>query len=311
MKRKKTPLKMPPKVTRPRLVPRTKNDKTKIVRIGHRHLLFRDLYVNLLAMHWAPLLALITFIYLSSNLTFASVYYLNKGEVDNATSFADMFFFSVQTMSTIGYGKMTPLSTLANAMVTIEAFWGFAFFAFVTGLVFSKFSRPTAQVLFSEVAVISDFNGKPHLKIRLANKRHNRIVDAHANLYLLRDIKTKEGYSMRQFYDLCLVRDHTPLLALTWTLLHPIDEKSPLYGLTAEQLCEQGDEIILALSGVDETMSQDIHAHHSYVAEEIVYDAFFEDVLTRKEQHIEVNYNLFHSVHSAAEQAEKKLNGKR
>ncbi len=284
-----------PRRHRPRLVPR-KGEKYEIVRIGRKQILFRDLYVNLLSLSWWWLIAFIAVFYLLSNLFFAMIYYVDGNGVENAHNFTDMFFFSVQTMATIGYGKMVPLDIPTNLLVTIEAFWGFAFFAFVTGLVFAKFSRPTARVLFSDVAVISNFNGMPHLKIRLANQRSNRIVDSRANLYLMRDIVTKEGYPMRQIHDLKLVRDHTPLLTLTWTLMHQIDESSPLHGMTTEDLCEKGDEIIVGLIGMDETLAQTIYAHHSYVAEEIIFDAFFEDVLIREETRVQVNYNLFHAI---------------
>ena len=230
-------------------------------------------------------------------LLFGVVYWID-GVVGGgrACSYSDMFFLSVQTMATIGYGKMVPYGFTANAIVSVEALWGFTFFAFVTGLAFAKFSRPTARVLFSEVAVISDYEGKPHLKIRLANQRTNRIVDAKINLVFLRTVVTKEGYKMRRFEDLKLARDHVPLLQLTWTLMHPIDENSPLYGVTPELLEANQDEIIVTLSGLDETMSQMIHTRHSYVSDEIICNAFFEDILTSHDDGIvEVNYNLFHS----------------
>jgi len=296
-----------PQRVRPRLVPRDGRLRFKVVRIGIQRFIFRDLYAQYLAMPWWALLLVVLIFYLMSNLLFAGIYYLNRPDIDNAHSFMDMFFFSVQTMATIGYGKMTPASFAANLIVAAEAFWGFAYFALVTGLMFAKFSRPTARVLFSKVAVISDFEGVPHLKIRLANQRNNRISDATANLYLFSNTITKEGYTMRRFLDLALVRSHLPLLQLTWTLLHPLDENSPLYGLSAEQLEAAESEIIVSLVGLDETLSQTIQARHSYIAEEIIHDAFFEDVLTRKDGGVEVNYNLFHSVRrSAAPSSENK-----
>jgi inward rectifier potassium channel len=291
--------KQPQQRVRPRLVPRDGRRRFKVVRIGAQRFMFRDLYARYLAMPWWALLLIVLAFYLVSNLLFAGIYYLNRPGVENAHSFMDMFFFSVQTMATIGYGKMTPVSFAANLIVAIEAFWGFAYFALVMGLMFAKFSRPTARVLFSNVAVISDFEGIPHLKIRLANQRNNRISDATANLYLLSNTITKEGYTMRRFLDLALVRGHLPLLQLTWTLLHPIDEQSPLYGLTHEQLDAAESEIIVSLVGLDETLSQTIQARHSYIADEIIHDAFFEDVLTRNDRGLEVNYNLFHSVRRA------------
>jgi len=292
--------KTPPK-RRPRLVPRG-DDGFEVVRIGRRNLWFGDLYMGLLSMPWSAFILLIVSLYFASNLSFAELYYLNRGGIANARpdSFADMFYFSVQTMATIGYGKLTPLNTLANVVVTVEALWGFTFFAFVTGLAFARFSRPTARVLFSDVAVISDYEGKPHLKIRVANQRTNRIIDVRVSLTLLRDGVTKEGYRMRRFNDLALMRDHVPLLQLTWTLLHPLDEKSPLYGATPESLRKNEDEVIVSLSGYDETLSQTIHARHSYIADEIICSAFFEDILTRREDgKVEVNYNLFHSYRKA------------
>ena len=289
----------PPKakepLQRPRMVPRH-GGQPRIVRVGHKRMIFRDLYVTLLEMPWLELFFFSTVLYLLSNLVFAAVYYATPAGIANAHGFADYFFFSVQTMATIGYGRMTPIGDLANFVVTLEALWGFTFFAFIAGLVFAKFSRPTAHVLFSDVAVISNFEGQPHLKIRLANQRTNRIVDAVVTLYLMRNVRTREGYPIRRFYDLRLTRDHVPLLQLTWTLFHPIDTESPLFGLTQEQMREQGDEIILALSGVDETLSQPIHARHSYIADEIIFDAFFEDVVSSEAGRVTVDYTRFHTI---------------
>jgi inward rectifier potassium channel len=275
---------------------KTRTGEVEVVRIGHDPMLFRDLYVNLLSMPWAVLLLLVAGFYLLSNFLFAIAYYHNRDGLDHAKTFADVFFFSVQTMATIGYGRMAPVSLAVNLLATAEALWGFIYFAFVTGLMYSKFSRPTSQVLFSKAAVISSFDGAPHLKIRLANRRNNRIVDVTARLFLLRHETTKEGFAMRRFYDLKLVRDHMPLLRLTWTLMHPIDEHSPFHGLTHDDLQRMDDEVFVTIVGLDETLAQTIHARHSYFVDEIDYDAFFEDVVKRKDQSIEVNYNLFHSV---------------
>jgi len=285
------------KSPRRRLVPRGR-DAFHIVRIGNQRFWFSDLYVKMLSVGWEWFVLVVAALYFLSNAVFATVYYLDVGGIENARqgSYLDMYFFSVQTMATIGYGKMVPRDVIANSVVTVEALWGFTFFAFVTGLAFARFSRPTARVLFSDVAVISDYEGKPHLKIRLANQRTNRIVDVQVELVLLRDSTTKEGYRMRRFHNLKLVREHVPLLQITWTLLHPIDENSPLYGVTQEKIRAQEDELIVSLSGYDETLSQTIHARHSYVDDEIICHAFFEDILTRRDNGtVEVNYHLFHS----------------
>jgi len=275
---------------------RSRAAETRIVRVGHRHLVFRDLYVNLLSMPWALLLLLIAVFYLALNFTFAGLYYAHIDGIDQAHSFADVFFFSVQTMATIGYGHMAPVSLAANVLTTVEALLGFMYFAFVTGLMFAKFSRPTAQVLFSKIAVISNFEGKPHLKIRLANKRSNSIVDATARVFLLRYGVTKEGSAMRRFVDLPIIRDHMPILRLTWTILHPIDKESPFFGLTQKDMEESDDELFVTISGLDETLSQTVHARTSYLPDEIIRDAFFEDVLKRSDRTVEVNYKMFDSV---------------
>lgn len=291
---------------------RRKNPKNKkirsgeidVVRIGHDPLVFRDLYVTLLSMPWLLLLPMVAGFYFLSNFFFAYLYYLNRDGLDHAKTFWDVFFFSVQTMATIGYGRMVPTNAITNFLTSIEALWGFIYFAFVTGLMFAKFSRPTAQVLFSKIGVISELDGKRYLKIRLANKRNNRIVDVDARMFLLRFSTTKEGFAMRRFHDLKLVRNHMPILRLTWTLLHPIDEQSPLYGMSHEEMEKMDDEIFVTLVGLDETLAQTIHARQSYFMDEIIQDAFFEDVVKRNRDTVEVNYGLFHSVRTTPPEPE-------
>jgi inward rectifier potassium channel len=267
-----------------------------VVRTGHDPMVFSDLYVNLLSMSWGGLIFVVALFYLISNLIFAVFYYFFREGLTEVRGFADCFFFSVQTMATIGYGHMSPISPVTHILVTIEALWGFTYFAFVMGLMYAKFSRPTAQVLFSNVAVISNFEGVPHLKIRLANKRNNRIVDVTARMFLLRHSTTKEGFAIRRFYDLKLVRDYMPLLRLTWTLMHPIDADSPFYAMKREDFNEIDDEIFVTLIGLDETLSQDIHARHSWFVDEVLHDTFFEDVVRRNDMSLEIDYGQFHSV---------------
>ncbi|OYW13270.1 MAG: hypothetical protein B7X02_02555 [Rhodospirillales bacterium 12-54-5] len=164
-------------------------------------------------------------------------------------------------------------------------------------MVYSKFSRPTARILFSNQALITTHDGQPHFMLRLANERDNRIVDATAKLTLMRNELTAEGTRMRRFYTLPLVRREIPVLRLTWTVMHRIDERSPLFGMTAASLAEMEAEIIIAIKGTDETLSQTIHARHSYIAEEIICDAVFEDILHRRDDYVlEVHYDRFHAI---------------
>jgi inward rectifier potassium channel len=283
---------------RPRLVPRH-DDGLRLIRVGQKRYFFGDLYVELLSMPWVKLILLIMLLYVLSNIVFATLYYINSAGIENAHhgSYQDAFFFSIQTMATIGYGHMAPISFMVNVLVAIEALWGFCFFAVTTALLFAKFSQPKARVTFSDVAVISNYNGVPHLKLRLANQRLNRIVDAHVELVLLRNEMTQEGFRLRRFYDLKLIRNHVPLMQLTWTVMHPLDDSSPIHGVTQKDLEDMEAEIIVSLIGLDETLAQTIHARHSYVSEEIICNAFFEDVLNRRDDgYLEVNYQLFHSI---------------
>jgi len=286
------------KPSRVRLVPRGR-DGTAPITTGRRKKHLNDLYVELLAASWIRLLALILMLNLTINISFALGYLAIGDGIENARpgSFADAFFFSVQTLATIGYGKMVPHGLAANLLVTLETMTGFGFFAVVTGLVFSKFSRPTARVLFSNVAVICPYNGVPHLMLRLANERNNRIVDANVHVVLLREEMTKEGHDMRRFHDLNLVRSRVPVIRLTWTVMHPIDENSPLYHACAESLRDSETEIVVSLIGLDETLSQTIHTRYSYVADEIKCNAMFEDVIQQRDDgRIAVDYRKFHKV---------------
>jgi inward rectifier potassium channel len=288
---------------RPRLVPRG-GESVRVIRVGQKRTFFSDTYVELLSMRWIKLIALIVFLYSLSNIFFALLYFHYSSGIENARpdSFQDVFFFSIQTMATIGYGHMAPINLIVNLLVSIEALWGFCFFATTTALLFAKFSQPTARVTFSDVAVIGPENGVQYLMMRLANQRTNRIVNAKIELTLLRNMITNEGRHFRRFYDLAVVRSHVPLMQLTWTVMHPIDERSPIYNATPESLREMEAEIIISLTGMDETLSQTIHARHSYVADEILCDAIFEDILNRRDDgYLEVNYDRFHSTRAVDE----------
>ena len=291
-----------PAKPRNRLIPRSESERIEIVKLGHNKARLSDVYVKLLDASWSRLLVIIILSYFALNFLFAGLYFSFAADIENARSdsFWDAFFFSVQTLATIGYGRMAPVGAVANVLVTIEALTGFAFYAVVTGLVFAKFSRPTARVLFSDKAVICSYNGVPHLMLRLANERGNRIVDAKATLTLLKLDKSVEGHQMRRFHDLQLVRERVPLLRLTWTVMHALTKDSPLYEVTPEFLQTNEVEVVVSLSGVDETLSQTIYARHSYVDNEILCGYKFKDILSqRSDNRLEVNYELFHEVEEA------------
>lgn len=281
-----------------RIVQRNGN-RMHVKRSGIKKFSSRDLYIHTLNASWPRVIVAIICVYLALNAIFADLYLLIPNSIENATagSFKDSFFFSVQTMATIGYGKMVPSGTFANILVTIEALIGMGSLAVATGILFAKLSKPTSRVLFSKIAVIAYHDGVKNFIFRLANERSSRIVDPRIKVVLVRDEVTVEGHKIRRFHDLKLVRDFIPLLLLSWSVYHPIDEESPLYQTTEKLLKETNTEIIISLTGLDETLSQTVHAQHSYIAEEILCSGYFVDIIARDESgRVNVDYNKFHDV---------------
>lgn len=273
--------------------------RMNIVRIGTEQARWRDPYHLLLTISWVQFFALTTLSYIAANALFALLYLLGGDGIKNANpgSFADAFFFSVQTMASIGYGAMYPSTPWANALVTIEALVGLLGLAMATGLMFARFARPTARVLFSNNAIITVQDGLPTLMLRAANQRHNQVIEGQVRMTLVRNVITQEGEYMRRFYDMRLVRSQTPVFVLTWTIMHQIDADSPLYGLTGDDLAEVEAEIVITLTGLDETFAQTIHARHSYLASEIVWNVRFANILSRlPDGRRAVDYRLFHDV---------------
>jgi len=256
-----------------------------------------DLYYDLIASAWPRLLALLATAFIGVNALFALVYLDLPGSIENARpgSFADAFFFSIQTMATIGYGKLAPATPAANTLVTVEVLVGLLSVAMVTGIVFAKFSRPTARVLFSRHAVIAPYDTIPSLMFRMANARGNTIVEAQIHVVLVRDETTAEGERMRRFHDLALSRRQSALFALSWTAIHPITATSPLYGATPESLAAADAEVVVSLLGLDELFAQTIHARHRYGADDIVWNARLADILFRDGRR-EIDYTHFHDV---------------
>ncbi|MDJ0659687.1 MAG: ion channel [Crocosphaera sp.] len=247
------------------------------------HSATHDLYHRLLSLRWRYFLILISLFYFSINCLFGLAYMTAKDGIANAEqgSFKDAFFFSIQTLSTVGYGSMYPQSLYAQILVTIEIWVGLLLLTILTGLMFARFSRPTAKVLFSNVAVICPYNGIPTLMIRTANRRDNRILEAQIRLCVIFNEVSEEGYQLRRFYDLELLRSQTPVFDLSWLVMHPIDQNSPLYGETIESLAEKEGEIGVMLTGLDETFSQTIHARHVYTLVNILPNRRFVDIFCR------------------------------
>jgi inward rectifier potassium channel len=221
----------PPPTLTSRIVSRVGEES--IVREGYGRIQ-RDAYHYLVEASWPRLLLILLGLYLTVNSIFAGAYLLQPHSIGHARpdSFLDAFFFSVQTMATIGYGTLVPRTRYANVLVVLETSVGILGLAMITGIIFSKFSRPTARVLFSQRAIVTRRDGMPCLLFRMANARATQIVDAQATVLLARSETTLEGEGVRRFYDLELSRQRNPIFALTWTAIHFIDEASPLYGAT-------------------------------------------------------------------------------
>lgn len=277
----------------------TPDGRINIFRLGEAHNPWGDLYHQLLTMTWLEFLGLIAGLYTAVNLLFAIAYLLGGDCIANAKpgSLSDTFFFSVQTMATIGYGAMYPKTVYAHVLVTIEALIGLLGVAMATGLMFARFARPTARVIFSNTAVIMPYNGVPTLMFRAANKRGNQILEARLWVTLLREETTVEGYTMRRIYDLKLVRSHSPFFVLSWTGMHPIDEDSPLYGETMESMAESSSEILITLAGTDETVAQSVHARHAYAVKDLLWNYKFVDFFSFLPTGERVlDFTLFHDV---------------
>ncbi len=230
---------------------------------------------------WSLVLVFIALAYIATNTIFAFLYLLGGDCIIAAQpgSFSDAFFFSVQTMATIGYGAMAPKTMYAHLLVTVEAIVGLFGVALATGVVFAKFARPTARVTWSEVALLTKRNGVPHLVLRVANARENQIVEASIRLSALKFEVTSEGERLRRYFDMPLVRSQNPIFAMTWTVMHPIDENSPLYGMTFADMAAGRIEVLASLTGLDSTFGQTIHARFAYSTEDFLENAKFKDIV--------------------------------
>lgn len=248
-----------------------------VQRRGLSELSPRNLYHFLLTMSWTMFLGLVLLLYFFSNIVFGLVYSSLGAEalVDTSNEptvnmFLRGFFFSVQTFATIGYGTIHPVGIVPNLLVTIESYYSLLANALITGLVFARFSRPTAKIIFSEHAIIAPYRGVNALMFRLVNSRKNQLIELKIQVLFTRFVE-KQGVQTRIFDLLELERERVSFLPLAWTIVHPIDEKSPMFGLTKEDFEKSDIEILIILSAMDETFAQMVHARTSYKLNEIKF----------------------------------------
>ena len=245
-----------------------------------------SLYHWLLTLAWERFFVLVSGVYIVTNAIFATAYFLEGPGALNGVAttggqrWLDCFFFSVHTLATIGYGVISPRSLAANLIVTVEALIGLMGLALVTGILFARFSRPTARMVFSEHAVIAPYQGGAALMFRIANARSSQLIEVEAKI-VAGMFSQAEGHATRRFSVPALERTRVAFFPLSWTLVHPIVEGSPIYGLTEADLRDRGAEFMVLLTGIDETFSQTVHARTSYRYDEIVWGARFTDIFER------------------------------
>lgn len=242
-----------------------------------------NFYHWLLGTSWTSFLLLVVFVYLGTNLLFAFGYLAcGEGAITNAEpgSLLDAFFFSVQTMATIGYGRMTPVGSWPNAIVTFEAFFGIVYSALTTGLAFARFTRPTAGIRFSEVAVVGSHDGVKTLKFRVANDRSSHIVEAQLRLWLIAESMTSEGERYRRSVELQLHRSESPVFSLTWTAMHSVDENSALKEYLGNPDIEQQWHLLITFTGYHESLANQVYARHVYLPRNVQENATFVDIVT-------------------------------
>ena len=270
--------------------------------VGDRHAPLRDFYHALLRLPWWATIAAISGAFLVANALFAVVFVVIGGVTHAApSSFRDAFFFSVQTMGTIGYGAMFPDSTAANIVVVIESIVSLLLTALSTGLVFAKFSRSTARFVFTRRAVISPVNGVPTLAFRLGNERGNEIVNAQIRLVMVRTEQTPEAGTFYRMLDLRPTRERALSLSRSWNVLHTIDASSPLAGETPASAAAKEIELTVMVIGIDDISMQTVHASHRYYAKDIVWGARMADVLSETpDGHLLLDLAKFHDVEATA-----------
>lgn len=270
-----------------------------IVTHGLPRRIWLDLYHLFMTVTWPVLFATFAGFFLLFNLAFALVYSLQPGGIANVNppGYWGIFFFSVETLATVGYGDMHPQSLFAHIVAAVEIFVGMMSVALIAGMMFARFSRPFARFLFANHAVIRRIDGQPTLMLRAANARQNIIMEAQAQLRLFREELTVEGFPMRRIYDLPLRRSQHPIFIFGWTLLHVIDSSSPLYGQSAQSLADSHANLLLTVSGTDETTGQTLMSRKHYPVSALRWNHTFLDILSTDADGTDrFDYSKFHQI---------------
>lgn len=271
--------------------------------------MLQDLYHHFMTVTWTRLFATIIAFFLVFDLIFGCLYYAVAGCIANLSppGFLGAFFFSVETLATVGYGDMHPQTLYGHVVAMGEIFVGVLMLAVITGIMFARFSRPRARFMFAKLAVVRLIDGRLTLMFRAANARQNVVQEASAVLRMLRDEVTPEGFRIRRIVDLPLLRSRHPVFSLGWTLMHAIDEASPLHLESAETLAATQTIFILSLSGTDETTGQMLMARAEYASEAIRWNQAFRDILeTQPDGSLHIDYGKFDEVEPLTDAGESR-----
>jgi inward rectifier potassium channel len=282
-----------------------RTSKASIVRFGDREIIteglslsfWADISHRCMTASWPAFIGGAALVFIAFNAVFAVFYWIGDQPVSNVprSAYIDYLYFSIETLSTAGYGDMHPQTHYGHFIATVELFTGIFSMSLMTGLIFARFSRPNARLLFADHPVISSHEGKPTLMVRFANERHNIIGNATAKLWMLRNVVSQEGQSHRRFFELRLVRNEHPALALSWTLYHVLDELSPLHGLTEQDFGTTGVSLVVVVSGYDVVAAQTVHARKTYDHTDIRFGQRYADILaTSEDGRIRIDYGKFH-----------------
>ena len=279
--------------------------KSSVVRLGDREIVaeglrlgfWADISHRCMTASWPSFVAGAVAIFVVFNAAFGLLYWLGNNPVSNVThsDYIDYLYFSIETLSTAGYGDMHPQTHYGHFIAAVELFTGIFSMSVMTGLIFARFSRPRARLLFVDSPVISTREGKPTLMVRVANERHNIIGNATARLWMLKNVVNGDGESLRRFSELSLEKNEHPALALTWTLYHVIDETSPLYNLDANDMKAASVSLVVVVSGYDVVAAQTIHARKSYDHAKFRFGQRYADILEEMEGgRVRIDYGKFH-----------------
>jgi len=291
----------------PKLRRKRAKEKPQLVRFGHREIetlglsqgFWTDLYHRAMTVHWPVFFGSAAVLFVTLNAVFGFLYWLGHEPIANAEGNGPLayFYFSIETLATVGYGDMHPQTDYGHLIATVEIFTGMSFLAVMTGLIFARFSRPRARFVFASTAVISRHEGRQALMIRTANARHNTISRASARLWLIRAERSKEGDQLRRFYELKLDRSEHPMFVLSWMLFHIIDKESPLHEATASDL-EEGDALlVLNVGGLDDSSAQQLYARHVYSWRDIRWQHRYKDITSVSPQgRFLLDYTKFNDV---------------